>query len=110
MTEDIQRGFFNYFSNLTARLEAIATFSNFLRDDFNHCDILSNPRETSPKASRLSLVTYDKTSTFRFRAKVDILSQPRKKKGGRPITVMKRPTFRGGTLVTWMYQIGDEVS
>ncbi len=35
------------------------------------------PRETIRKASRWSPVTCDKTSTFRFRAKVDILSQSR---------------------------------
>jgi hypothetical protein len=69
--------FFYYFSDLTACLEATATFSSFPHGDFDHCDILSTPRETSRKASRWSPVTCDKTSTFRFRAKVDVLSQCR---------------------------------
>ncbi len=46
------RCLFDYFSDLTARLEATATFSSFLPGDFDHCDILSTPRETSRKASR----------------------------------------------------------
>ncbi len=45
--------------------------------DFDHCDILSTPCETSQKASRWSPVTCDRTSTFRLRAKVDVLSQAR---------------------------------
>ncbi len=69
--------FFDYFSDPTIHLEATATFSNFPRDDFDHCDILSTLCETSPKASRWSLVTCDKTSAFCFRAKVDVLSQSR---------------------------------
>jgi hypothetical protein len=74
----MQRGcFFNYFSDPTACLEATATLSNFLHGDFDHCDILSTLRETSRKASRWSPVTCDKTTTFCFRAKVDVLSQPR---------------------------------
>jgi hypothetical protein len=69
--------FFDYFSDPTARLEATVTFSSFLHGDFDHCDILSSPRETSQKASRWSSVICDKTSTFRLRAKVDVLSQSR---------------------------------
>ncbi len=72
-----KRVFFYYFSDPTARLEAAATFSSFSRGDFDHCDILSTPCETSRKASRRSLETCDKTSTFCFIAKVDVLSQSR---------------------------------
>jgi hypothetical protein len=70
-------GVFYYFFNPTTQLEVTATFNNFVHDDFDHCDILSNPRKTSQNASRFSLVTCDKTSTFHFRAKVDVLSQSR---------------------------------
>jgi hypothetical protein len=43
--------FFYYFSDPTARLEATATFSNFLLDDFDHCDSLSTSMK---QAGRLS--------------------------------------------------------
>jgi hypothetical protein len=69
--------FTDYFSNPTARLEATVTLSSFPHGGFNHCDILSTPHETSRKASRWTPVTCDKTSTFHFRAKVDVLSQSR---------------------------------
>ncbi len=67
--------FFDYFSDPTTHLEATATC--FPRGDFDPCDILSTSREKSRKASRWSPVTCDKTFTFRFGAKVDILSQSR---------------------------------
>jgi hypothetical protein len=69
--------FFDYFSDLTTRLEATVTFSSFPHGDFDHCDILSTTPETSQKASKQSSVTCDKASTFRFREKVDVLSQSR---------------------------------
>ncbi len=71
-----ERGcFFDYFSDPTARLEATATFSSLPRGDSDHCDILSTP--PWKKLPGGSPVTCDKTSTFRFRAKVDVLSQSR---------------------------------
>jgi hypothetical protein len=43
---------FQLFFDPTAHLEATATLSSFPCGDFDHCDILSIPRETSRKASR----------------------------------------------------------
>ncbi len=89
--------FFRSFFRSDTRLEVTVTFSSFPRGDFDHCDILSIPHETSQKASRW--IPGD------LWQKVNILLQSKsglpvtiqvKKKGGRPITVTKRPTFGWG--------------
>jgi hypothetical protein len=96
------RCFFDYFSDPTARLEATATFRSLPRGDFDHCDILSTPRERSRKASRWVPSDLWQNVHISLHSKSGCPVTIQGKKGGRSITVTKRPPLGGGVDVSYL--------
>jgi hypothetical protein len=69
--------FIDYFFNPTTRLEVTGTFP---RNNFDHCEIFSTPRETSQKASRCSRWHVTKRPHFASEKKWTSCHNPRKKR------------------------------